>query len=375
MEKLQIGEVIQSLRRKNKITQEQLANYVGVSTAAVSKWESKSSYPDIVILPKLASFFKVSIDELMNYKINLSKEDVSDILKECESLIEEGKLEESISLSKEYIKKYPLSYLLKYKLIQVYTMYTILINDDKKILNANIRSIEILKDIAKNCNDINLKESSLFQLSSKFISLNNLDKAEECLKKIHVPEVDPNTILPSIYFEQGKVEDGRRLLQNNLLRSLIQMYSSCAILASTYCDYREESDGKNLDTEKAKKYIDLSIKIKSAIETGTKSIIPVDSTYLMLAKIYTRNKEKDKAIDCLGKMIVDINKFNKNGIVNTNELWCFDYLQEEEQICSEDILKKTYENLAKMIELDLSDLKDNERYSEILEEIKELSKV
>lgn len=57
MEKLLVGDVIYNLRKEKRITQEQLANFIGVSTAAVSKWESGISYPDITLLPVIATFF------------------------------------------------------------------------------------------------------------------------------------------------------------------------------------------------------------------------------------------------------------------------------------------------------------------------------
>lgn len=56
MEELLIGEVVYKLRKEKGITQEQLANFIGVSTAAVSKWESGTSYPDITLLPAIATF-------------------------------------------------------------------------------------------------------------------------------------------------------------------------------------------------------------------------------------------------------------------------------------------------------------------------------
>ncbi len=62
-----IGENIKRLRKEKKITQETLADYFNVSTAAVSKWENNETYPDITLLFPLANFFKVSIDELMRY--------------------------------------------------------------------------------------------------------------------------------------------------------------------------------------------------------------------------------------------------------------------------------------------------------------------
>lgn len=60
-----IGTRIMELRRKRSITQDQLAETMGVSSQAVSKWENDISCPDITLLPKLADYFSVSIDTLL----------------------------------------------------------------------------------------------------------------------------------------------------------------------------------------------------------------------------------------------------------------------------------------------------------------------
>ena len=59
-----------------KITQEELARFMGVTKASVSKWETNQSLPDILLLPQLASFFDISVDELLGYKPQLSKEQI-----------------------------------------------------------------------------------------------------------------------------------------------------------------------------------------------------------------------------------------------------------------------------------------------------------
>jgi len=64
-----IGKVINELRKEKKVTQEELANAVGVSTQAVSKWECGGS-PDIELLPAIADFFGVSIDRLFDRNKN-----------------------------------------------------------------------------------------------------------------------------------------------------------------------------------------------------------------------------------------------------------------------------------------------------------------
>lgn len=60
-----LHEQIQSLRKQKGITQQELAEHFNVTNQAISKWENGQSYPDISLLPKLALFFGVSIDELL----------------------------------------------------------------------------------------------------------------------------------------------------------------------------------------------------------------------------------------------------------------------------------------------------------------------
>ena len=62
--KLNIGENIRKLRSENQVTQEQLANHLLISCQAVSKWENNVSTPDITLIPVIAEYFDVQIDEL-----------------------------------------------------------------------------------------------------------------------------------------------------------------------------------------------------------------------------------------------------------------------------------------------------------------------
>ena len=64
---LNIGTNIKRMRQNKGLTQEQLADILGVSPAAVSKWEAKNTYPDITMLVPLALVFGITLDELMQY--------------------------------------------------------------------------------------------------------------------------------------------------------------------------------------------------------------------------------------------------------------------------------------------------------------------
>lgn len=61
---MNIGNQIKSLRLEKKVKQEELAEYLCISTQAVSKWETGASTPDITLLPGIATYFGISIDEL-----------------------------------------------------------------------------------------------------------------------------------------------------------------------------------------------------------------------------------------------------------------------------------------------------------------------
>ncbi len=78
---IKISENIKRLRKAKKITQEGLAEIFNVTPAAVSKWESNETYPDITLLFPLSHFFDVSIDELMGYDYMLIEEEIKKLKK------------------------------------------------------------------------------------------------------------------------------------------------------------------------------------------------------------------------------------------------------------------------------------------------------
>ena len=66
---LSIGNKIKSLRKQRGITQEQLAESIGISFQAVSKWENNITLPDITLAPALVSFFGFTMDELFDFNL------------------------------------------------------------------------------------------------------------------------------------------------------------------------------------------------------------------------------------------------------------------------------------------------------------------
>lgn len=118
---MSIGTTIKKLRRDKNITQEQLAELLGVSTNAVSQWECDKTAPDISHLPVLANIFEVSADVLLEIDIAKSKKqtEIKEFTAKCAELHSQGKTEERLKLCREMQKKYPNDETVRYNLMKV----------------------------------------------------------------------------------------------------------------------------------------------------------------------------------------------------------------------------------------------------------------
>ena len=79
MKKRTLGMMISSLRKEKGMTQLALAEKMGVTDKAVSKWERDLSYPDLNSIPKLAEIFGVSVEDLMQNRLESQGEEKKDI--------------------------------------------------------------------------------------------------------------------------------------------------------------------------------------------------------------------------------------------------------------------------------------------------------
>ena len=95
--KISIGKNIKELRRRDGCTQDALAEALGITAQAVSRWESGGSYPDMEMIPAIANYFGVSIDELFGYD-NVSEKRIDEIV---ERLTEMNKARYRPSLGKK----------------------------------------------------------------------------------------------------------------------------------------------------------------------------------------------------------------------------------------------------------------------------------
>ncbi len=101
-----IGEQIKYYRQEKHVKQDELAEYLGVSFQAVSKWETGASTPDISLLPKLAMFFGISIDELFEMPYEEQMERIENMFWH-EARINEKTFDKAVSFLEKILKDNP----------------------------------------------------------------------------------------------------------------------------------------------------------------------------------------------------------------------------------------------------------------------------
>ena len=101
-----LGDKIRQLRKGKGISQEVLAQYLGVSFQAVSKWETGTTLPDVTLIPAIASFFGVSTDELFDYNRLEAERRVREICQQAYTCRQSDPAQ-SEQILMEGLKKYP----------------------------------------------------------------------------------------------------------------------------------------------------------------------------------------------------------------------------------------------------------------------------
>ena len=183
--KLNIGENIKKLRKEKEITQEEFAEILGVSCQSVSRWENSSCYPDIELIPTIASFFSISADKLMGIDEITENENVEKYLERFQLAISNGRLDECIEIAREGIKEYPNNYVLLNKLM--YALFGSCDDDGnipqwkENMIKYDAEITALGERIMKHCPDMNLRLEAASRLAFNHI----LHGRKELGKKIY----------------------------------------------------------------------------------------------------------------------------------------------------------------------------------------------
>lgn len=148
---IKLNENIKKYRQQKGMTQSQLASVFNVSEQAVSRWENGNTYPDISLLPAIADYFGITIDELMGMESYKDERETAKIIEKVKENERKGLIKENVALLLEAAQKYPTNYVILHFLVSQLTFEDC---EEEAQTKANCeKAIEISNRILSGCTD------------------------------------------------------------------------------------------------------------------------------------------------------------------------------------------------------------------------------
>ena len=201
---MNIGNTIRTRRRAKDLTQENLAEMLGVSVSAVSLWESEKTMPDIALIPAICSVLDISADEL--FEINLEKrtEEIEKIDAEANKYGVRGYSEEALKIIEQGLKKYP---------------------DDQKLLNRALhyhhrlgdtdKIIAVGERILEKCTNPGFRKSAIQILCFTYKDKDPA-RAEKLLEELDTLYVSREVIATHVYKGEKQLDSCQNLIRSAL---------------------------------------------------------------------------------------------------------------------------------------------------------------
>ena len=207
---LLIGEKIKRIRRERNLTQEEVAAHLGISYQSISKWERNDGYPDITMLPALANYFGISIDDLLGVGELEKQERYKEINAAWDANNRGGLHDENVELMRQALREFPNDALL---LVQLSTSLEKLDGTDEEKRRNLRESVALQEQILRYGADSEVRGATMFNICFSYWRLGEGDKALEQAKKLpNLYKARENAL---VYFLQG--EEKHRVAEEALV--------------------------------------------------------------------------------------------------------------------------------------------------------------
>lgn len=237
MYELNLAAHIARLRHKRKITQEELADFMGVTKASVSKWENAQSTPDLQLIVQLAAFFDVTVDELLGYEPQLSREQIrrryAELSRDFVNLPFDEALERTRSLAHQYYSCYP--FLLQ--LCVLYWNHFMLAETEEGRNQVLEEAVAWCTHILENCSDVGVCSDALVLKAGLDLQLGRAAETIDALEPVSDPARlagQDGSLLIQAYQMAGKTEKAKSFVQAKQYLDLLNLVSDSVLSLALY---------------------------------------------------------------------------------------------------------------------------------------------
>lgn len=286
---INIGKVISSKRKELGITQEALAVYCGVTKASVSKWESGQSYPDISILPILASYFRISIDELIEYEPQMDKESIHKLYLRYSAEFGTDNFEVVYADVKDTVRRYFSCYPLILQMSILLINYH-MIAKTPEMKNEVLGYTECLcEKLIQESTDAWIVSQAKSLKATIYLANGEFNKIVDILEEDIRPIFMNETILARAYTSIGQNDKAEECLQISMLNYLMGIIGNLPLLLMNNLQ----------DKEKKTDIINKMFSLEELFDLDDFQPNAMLQIYVYVAYSYIIDGDKEKALDVL----------------------------------------------------------------------------
>ena len=289
MRDINISNVLLSKRKEKGITQEALADYLGVTKASVSKWETAQSYPDITLLPHLATFFNISIDDLIGYLPQMTSADIKRTYQKLAHAFSIMPFDEVYNSCKELIRKYYSCFPLLLKMALLYINHHVLTEDLDTRKSMLVEAVSLCERIRRESDDAWLIKQANSYEALAYLFMHEPIMVLDRLDDSGHPILSDELTLVSAYQMLGESQKAKTNLQISMYQHLMSIMAFIPTYLQLVSDNQEKVDFV------LSKLIGLSTLFNvNALNPNTMAQI-----HYTAATIYVAYGNQDKALDHL----------------------------------------------------------------------------
>lgn len=215
---MKINEIIRTKRLERGLTQEGLAQCLGVSAPAVNKWERCASYPDITLLPVLARILGVDLNTLLSFQEDMTREEIGTFLNQLAETARGEGCSAAFQLAKEKLREFPNNDLLAYETAGILEGSLSLWPGGGEEDNRTWREeISALYERSARSADPQVRGWANYMLLARAISQGELERAEELLAQLPDAHRGKPDLEAALRRKQGRREESWVILEGELL--------------------------------------------------------------------------------------------------------------------------------------------------------------
>lgn len=193
---IRLSENIRSLRKQHSMTQEQLADALGVTVGAVYKWEAGLSMPEIRLLIELADLFEVSVDSLLGY--TMQSGNVQSMIDRLTSYLAIKDYENAVAESEKALNKYPNDFRIVYTCSQIYMAKAMEEMSKEAIVRSNELFEQAITLLDQNTNSTVNEVTILNLMANNYMISGDMNRGLEILKKNNICNIN-SSMIASVY--------------------------------------------------------------------------------------------------------------------------------------------------------------------------------